>query len=112
MSNTTRSPSTWKACLIVLVGAVVVALFGSGWKFGPEVLGQYLTPPSEGVVVDRLVALELAPEITDEMLAEVRDAMLAKAAEGDVEAAAVVLELASRQRSKPVPAPAPDVPQE
>lgn len=86
-----------KAVVILVLAAVAgVAIFGTGSHMGHF---EYPVEASASRLATKLVELELAPELSDQVLKQTLQAVMDRAAEGDVEAAAFVFELASLQRA-------------
>ncbi len=95
--------------IFLVIAALLVVAVGSGSHFGG---GSHITnmdsESAASVLAARAHELRVAPKITDEILLETLDAVRAKAADGEVEAAAFIFELAARQRTHDQPSPESD----
>lgn len=86
---------------LILVSAIGSVLsLGSGAMFGSGVRVESTAEPAASVLAERVLAEKLAPNLSDEDLRRVYEAVLKKAESGDVAAAAFVYDLAARQRGR------------
>jgi hypothetical protein len=83
---------------LILVGTVsCVLVFGLGSMFGHTEINA-TSEPAATQLARRMSELKIGPALTDEMLGQIQEAIVKRAKEGDVQAAAFVYELAARQR--------------
>ena len=87
--------------IFLVIAAMLIVVFGSGSHFGG---GSHITnldgESAVSVLAARAHKLRVTPEITDEALQQALDALQARAAKGDVDAAAFIFELAAIQRAQ------------
>ncbi len=86
---------------MVLAALAYVALFGTGSHFGNKNFATAPPEPATLRLAEALLELHLDPEISDEVLAKSLQAVMNRAASGEIEAATFVAELASLQRGVP-----------
>ncbi|UCG31801.1 MAG: hypothetical protein JSU68_09040 [Phycisphaerales bacterium] len=92
----------WPWVIVTALTVCTALVFGTGGHFGSPTRVSEHTPATTRLA-EALVALELAPELDDETLQQVVQAVMQRAREGDVEAAAFVAELAAKQRQPAEP---------
>ena len=87
--------------VIVVIFVSCFAVFGSGSHFGS--VSHKAPTPATTQLAEAVVATGLDAEVSDDVLRQIVQAVMKRAAEGDVEAAAFVFELAARQQAETPP---------
>ncbi len=87
------------ASFVVLCGMSLFCVYGNGVQIGNERTTWEATPAATTRLAHAIVEMDLAPELDEATLAAVTQAVLERARQGDVEAAAFVFELAAMQKA-------------
>lgn len=90
------------AFLVVIAAICMVSIFGSGSHFGNK-FERRATKANTTLPAEALVELEPAPEFSADQLHRIVQAVTDRAADGDVDAASLVFQLAALQQTGDTP---------